>query len=347
MKFFAAILFFVFLVSCADAPEPKENAVYFWKTVFDLDSVENRFLKDFEIKKIYLRYFDVALDKNTMKPKPNATVRFRTPAPEGIEIVPTVFITENCLGKGIDTLYKILSDRILQINETHRRGKISEIQIDCDYTRKSMETYYNFLSLLKDYLDKKDIKLSVTIRLHQLSMNAPPCDYGVLMLYNTGNFRDKNCKNPILGFREAEPYLKNLKKYPLKMRAAFPNFSWQILFKKGVYNNILYNQNLGDTTLFENVGQGVYKVIRSKDIPVYMSTEAFNVMLSYGDTVYEKRAEFSEIQKVADKINDIKPVILGNTIIYDLNSANINNLKYDEYEKIFDFDNRADRLRQR
>ena len=342
MKNIAAILLFCFFFSCASEQEKKENSVYFWKTVFELDSIENQFVNDLKIEKIYIRYFDVILDKKSGKIKPNATIRFKQKPPENLQTVPTVFITENCLQYNLDTLYKILADRILQINETHRLGAVSEIQIDCDYTKKSMEKYYGFLSLLKDYLKQKNIKLSVTIRLHQLSMKTPPCDYGVLMLYNTGNYKDKKCENPILGFKETEPYLKNLKKYPLKMRTAFPNFAWQLLFKKGVFNNILYSQNLADTAMFEKAGENVFKVRRSKDIPVYMSTDAFNVMLNYGDTVYAKKAEFAEIKKVIGKIKKLRPEILRNVIIYDLNSMNINNLKREEYEKIFNSDTCAD-----
>ena len=342
MKLVFKIIFatFFFLNSCSqNQTEEKENAVYFWKTVFALDSTEQKFLNDFEIKKIFLRYFDIILDKNTLQPKPNATIKFKSKIPENIEIVPTVFITENCINHNLDTLYKTIAQRILQINKTHKIQKIKEIQIDCDYTAKSMKKYYTFLSLLQEYLNKNNIKLSTTIRLHQLSMEIPPCNYGVLMLYNTGNYRDKNCENPILGLKETKPYLKNLKKYKLKLKTAFPNFKWQILFKKGKFNNILYNQDLNDTTLFEKISDKVFKVVRSRDIPIYLNTDAFNVMLNYGDTIFEKKADSKEILNVAQEVKKIRKDILQNIIIYDLNSVNINNLKHEEYEKIFNYSN--------
>jgi hypothetical protein len=326
-------------VSCSrwEPDQKKENSVYYWKTVFELDSAEKNFIDSYKIEKIYLRYFDVVLDMKTQRPRPNATISFRDTPPADLKIVPTVFITENCLSKKLDTLYKTLADRILQINKTHRLPDAEEIQIDCDFTAKSMKKYYNFLSLLKNYLAEKGIKLSVTIRLHQLSMEIPPCDYGVLMLYNTGDYKNKSVINPVLGFNEAKPYLKRLKNYGLELRCAFPNFKWQILFKKGVYNNIVYNQNLEDTALFEAVGNGIFKVIRSKDIPVYISTDAFNIMMNAGDTVYVKKAEFSEIEKVMSEIYKIRKDVLYNTVVYDLNSTNINNLNDNDYEKIFDF----------
>lgn len=338
MKIFLLTFLVLLAVSCAEKQEPKENSVYFWKTVYKNDSIENAFLAEHKIKKIYMRYFDVIVDPKTQKPKPNATITFKDIPSKDIEIIPTVFITENCIQKNLDTLYKILADRILQINKTHKIPQAKEIQIDCDFTAKSMKKYYNFLSLLKNYLKEKAIKLSVTIRLHQLSMEVPPCDYGVLMLYNTGNYRDKKCANPILGFKEVKPYLKHLKKYGLKMRAALPNFKWQILFGKNGFKNIVYNQNLKDSTLFQKISDDVFMVIRSKDIPVYISTETFNVMMSISDTIYEKKADFKEIEKVMTEISEIRKDIVKNTIIYDLNSNNINNLTIKEYEKIFNFD---------
>jgi len=338
MKIFLLTFLVLLAVSCAEKQEPKENSVYFWKTVYKNDSTENAFLAEHKIKKIYMRYFDVIVDPKTQKPKPNATITFKDIPSKDIEIIPTVFITENCIQKNLDTLYKILADRILQINKTHKIPQAKEIQIDCDFTAKSMKKYYNFLSLLKNYLKEKAIKLSVTIRLHQLSMEVPPCDYGVLMLYNTGNYRDKKCENPILGFKEVKPYLKHLKKYGLKMRAALPNFKWQILFGKNGFKNIVYNQNLKDSTLFQKISDDVFMVIRSKDIPVYISTETFNVMMSISDTIYEKKADFKEIEKVMTEISEIRKDIVKNTIIYDLNSNNINNLTIKEYEKIFNFD---------
>lgn len=338
MKIFLLTFLVLLAVSCAEKQEPKENSVYFWKTVYKNDSTENAFLAEHKIKKIYMRYFDVIVDPKTQKPKPNATITFKDIPSKDIEIIPTVFITENCIQKNLDTLYKILADRILQINKTHKIPQAKEIQIDCDFTAKSMKKYYNFLSLLKNYLKEKAIKLSVTIRLHQLSMEVPPCDYGVLMLYNTGNYRDKKCANPILGFKEVKPYLKHLKKYGLKMRAALPNFKWQILFGKNGFKNIVYNQNLKDSTLFQKISDDVFMVIRSKDIPVYISTETFNVMMSISDTIYEKKADFKEIEKVMTEISEIRKDIVKSTIIYDLNSNNINNLTIKEYEKIFNFD---------
>ena len=71
------------------------------------------------------------------------------------------------------------------------------------------------------------MKLSTTIRLHQLSMPAPPVDYGVLMVYNTGDPQNFAERNPILDIRDVQPYMRYLPDYPLPLAAAYPVYSWQ------------------------------------------------------------------------------------------------------------------------
>ena len=114
--------------------------------------------------------------------------------------------------------------RIQQMNETNDIHGVREIQIDCDYTAKSRQTFYEFL---KEVREKWKGKLSATIRLHQLQMAPPPVDYGVLMVYNTGDPQRFMERNPILDLRDVKPYLRWLDDYALPLAAAYPVFSWQ------------------------------------------------------------------------------------------------------------------------
>jgi hypothetical protein len=182
-------------------------------------------MKQYQMKKLYCRYFDVVMDEQ-QGPMPNATITFRDSIPEGIEIVPTVFITENCMHQKPDGLAEKIVQRILQMNETHDIKGVKEIQIDCDFTAKSRKNYYEFLDSLNSQLKTLNLKLSTTIRLHQLSMRVPPVDYGVLMLYNTGHPMKFMERNPILDMRDVAPYLRYLEDYDLPMGAAYPIFLW-------------------------------------------------------------------------------------------------------------------------
>ena len=202
------------------------NSVYYWRTDLRLDSTERVFLSQYNINKVYCRYFDVVMNDDDTEPSPNATISFSDTLPAGIEIIPTIYITEDCMHKPHKDLAKKIVDRILQMNETNDISNIHEIQIDCDYTSKSRQTYYKFLEEVRHQLSSKKYQLSTTIRLHQLSMPAPPADYGVLMVYNTGNPLKWQERNPILDYRDVYPYLSRLEDYPLPLATAYPVYQW-------------------------------------------------------------------------------------------------------------------------
>ena len=181
---------------------PQENSVYYWRTDWRLDSVALSFMDRYHISKVYCRYFDVVMTDSL--PMPNATITFSEPVSAQLHIVPTV-----------------------QINETNDVGGVSELQIDCDYTSRSRATYYDFLNEVRREAQKHGLRLSTTIRLHQLSMPVPPVDYGVLMLYNTGDPRKFQQRNPVLDLRDVQPYLHRLADYDLPLAAAYPVYRWQ------------------------------------------------------------------------------------------------------------------------
>ena len=203
----------------------QQNGVYYWRTEWKTDSVEEDFLHQYHISKVYCRYFDVVM--NGGEPMPNATIRFSSRQPQEAEMVPTVYITEDCMHQWHEGLAAKLVSRIVRMNETNDIAGVSEIQIDCDYTLRSRQTYYRFLEEVRKAAAERGLRLSTTIRLHQLSMPPPPADYGVLMVYNTGNPKALDGHNPILDQRDVQPYLRYLSDYPLPLAAAYPVFQWQ------------------------------------------------------------------------------------------------------------------------
>jgi len=248
MSRLTSLLLVVLLVCCTTerAGRDQAHSVYYWRTDLHLDSTERAFLHTYDIKKVYCRYFDVVMEglgarneegeTTNEEPRPNATLTFSDTLPDGIEMVPTVYITENCMHEKHEGLAAKVVKRIRQMNETNDIKGVQEIQIDCDYTARSRRVYYEFLEEVKEewnkgnhisHLSSITYHLSSTIRLHQLSMPAPPVDYGVLMLYNTGDPQQFMERNPILDIRDVAPYLSRLKDYPLPLAAAYPVYSWQ------------------------------------------------------------------------------------------------------------------------
>ena len=106
-----------------DNPKP---AVYYWRTTLTLDSLERQFLNDYNVGKMYVRYFDITLNEDKQL-HPNATITFDDSIPAGIEVIPTVFIVNNCIEHGIDTIAPLLVKRVLQMNETHDIAGVKEM----------------------------------------------------------------------------------------------------------------------------------------------------------------------------------------------------------------------------
>lgn len=213
------------MTGCRQSEMPQENAIYYWRTEWRTDSVERAFLQQHHINTVYCRYFDVVMNSNG-KPMPNATIRFVQGQLPDIRLIPTIFITEACMHQRHQDLAKKLVERVVQINETNDIGGVDELQIDCDYTARSRQTYYDFLQQVRGEAKRHGMRLSATIRLHQLSMPVPPVDYGVLMIYNTGDPNKFEERNPILDIRDVQPYLRHLAGYNLPLAAAYPTFRW-------------------------------------------------------------------------------------------------------------------------
>ncbi len=314
-----------------DDPKP---AVYYWRTSLKLDSMERQFLSDNKVGKMYVRYFDIVIDKNGNL-HPNATITFDDSIPAIIEVIPTIFIVNNCLEHGIDTIAPLLVKRVLQMNETHDIAGVKEMQIDCDWTATTQHAYFAFLEQMKQLLDEHGMKLSVTIRLHQLAMEAPPANYGVLMMYNTGELKDSKLRNPILDKRDVEPYMKYVADYKLTLCAAYPNFSWQLLYTGDKFRDILYSEDLSDSTLYRRVSDDKYLVVSSIDLPNYLSSNSSYTYLNAGDTVLVIKPEAASIVQVHDALSHKRPGINDQVIIYSLNNSSINNYTSSDYEKIY------------
>jgi len=314
-----------------DNPKP---SVYYWRTTFRLDDVERQFLRDYKIEKMYVRYFDVVLNAKG-ELEPNATIEFKEPIPEGIEVIPTIFIVNECVNHDINNIAELLVNRVLQMNETNDIAGVKEIQIDCDWTAKTQDAYFAFLEKVRKLLADKGMKLSATIRLHQLAMKAPPVDYGVLMMYNTGDLKNSKQRNPILDKRDVEPYLKYMYNYSLPLCAAYPNFGWQLLYTGDKFRDILYSEDLSDSTLYQPVGDGKYVVVSSIDLPNYLSSNSTYTYLNAGDTVMVVKPDASTLIQVHDALSHERPGINDQVVIYHLNNSSINNYSSGDYEKIF------------
>lgn len=143
------------LMSCSgNAPHSNIRAAYYWSTTLDIDSQKTAFINGHAITRLYIRYFDV-VPGNTGEPVPNATLKFRSLPDNDIEIIPTVFITNECMKAKTDGLAENILDRILQMNETNRVRNVKGVQIDCDWTMTTRKTFFAFMEEMKRLTHKK------------------------------------------------------------------------------------------------------------------------------------------------------------------------------------------------
>lgn len=331
----SALLLMPIVTSC-DSDRGVEHpvpSVYYWRTILKLDSTERAFLVQHHVGRVYVRYFDVVVRDG--QPMPNATLQFADTLPEGIEVVPTVFIVENCLRHNLDSVAELLVKRIIQMNETNNLPPARELQIDCDWTKNSQDAYYAFLRHVRELLRERDMRLSATIRLHQLAMAPPPVDEGVLMVYNTGDATRGGDHNPILDYRDVEPYLHYVGDYDLPMCAAYPIFGWQLLFGDGQFKAILRDENLNDTSLFKQVESHEYLVLQNRDRPLLNETDDNETWMGLGDWVRVWQPSASEIERVAKALSQRRPSINNQVILYSLDTKYLK--KYDNqfYETIY------------
>ncbi len=204
------------------------------------------------IERIYVKMFDVDIEHNFISSSyevvPIATTQFVSAIPNGVEVVPVVYITIDALRSisGCESRFgHLIVERVLAMCNYNKCGKIKELQIDCDWTKNTKKSYNKLCEAIKESLAAHNIRLSATIRLHQLAEDAPPVDRGVLMLYNTGALKNSKTRNSILDIADVKPYIKR-GRYPLPLDYAYPVFGWGVKFTGDKFEAIVPE---GDTAV--------------------------------------------------------------------------------------------------
>ncbi len=279
----------------AGAGEGETRSVYYWNTVFRLDSAQHDFLRRYGVRRIYLRYFDVA------EGKPNATLSFADSVPPGVEIVPTVFVMPDNLRGDTDWYARRIVERVAKMSQLNGVRGVKEMQIDCDWTRSTRAAFRRFMETVRAEARRRGWGVSVTIRLHQLAQDPPPADRGVLMLYNTGDVTDISCRKPILDPADVKPYLARLGSYKLPLAEAYPLFGWNVLFRGGRYVGIVHYE-------------GEYPVLPT-------------------DSIVRRQPTLGDILATQREVRAVAGWKSRETIVYDLGS--IKNFTRSDYEKIF------------
>lgn len=307
-------LFLLLLAVLATACKPVKpgntvRAVYHWKTTYNPTQYELQWLRDHQVTRLYLRVFDVDVHESETA-APIATTRFLQPLPDSMEIVPVVYITNEALERYCyyswvgELCYKI-ADRVIKMAECNG-FELKEIQVDCDWTERTEDSYYRFCKKMQEYLNQQGIRFSSTVRLHQVNsdLDELAADSKVLMLYNTGNLRSWETRNSILDYSDVEPYLRRLTPERMKtMGVAWPVFGWGVAFDTaGHFSHLVNSSTLADS-------------------------------LGWGSDLRIEWGEMAEMRRVWEKL----PTSGGDhvTVLYHLDSINLSKYTYDEIEEIY------------
>jgi hypothetical protein len=324
-------ILFGFFFSCQQQEQPIIS-FYYWKTVFRLSPKEKNTLTTNEVKRLYIRYFDIDLDPKTQEPFPRSPIRFEE-SKLNFEIVPVVYIKNRVmLDKNLDVfdLAKKTNRFIQQIN-TKNNIIIQEIQIDCDWTLASKDNYLHFIEAFKKVSNKK---LSATIRLHQIKYfektKIPNVDRGVLMYYNMGKIAPDSL-NSIYDRNIANRYLASLKNYPLPIDIALPIYSWGIHIRDGKIiglRNKIDANNLKNNSSFVPINGNWFKIRNSnyKEGNYYKENDLLKIETISGNDLLEMANDLDK-----NTVQNPKEIIF-----YDLDEFNLK--KYDTaiFKKVID-----------
>lgn len=339
------MLLLLVLLSCketSDRTNERDNSIYYWRTTFSLSNGEKVFLREHDVKKIYMRFFDVgwaypAQDGEDVIPE--ATIRFNDTVPAGINIIPTVYITTRAM-EMMQTKEDEYAEKIYKrINAICKQNKIvfKEIQLDCDWTKGTRQPFFRLCEAMKVYMDSTQT-LSSTIRLHQLTQTPPPVDKGVLMVYNTGNLMEMTSENSIFSRKDIEPYLKDnrLARYPLALDVAYPAYGWSVVFhpeeNKYYFDRIMRRTDFSAYPNLKKIASNLYEAT---------SEIIFSEDGTGWDRVYEKYRIRVE-RPSADEILEIQNLIDGqlkskphSNILYHLDESQLSHYSDNEISKIY------------
>lgn len=351
--FYISILLII-LAGCGENIETEpfqhqeSNSIYYWRTDFRLDSIERDFILKHDIRKMYIRFFDVVNEVNnptvSLQPQygilPNATITFTDPIPESVtQVVPTIYITIDALrrmkGKEADAASKIVRRTLNMISYNEVRN-VSELQLDCDWTETTDSIYFNLCRAVRDTLNriaKTPFTLSSTIRLHQLKKDAPPVDYGVLMCYNTGSFLNKHSRNSILDFKDVEPYFRRRINYPLHLDLALPIYDWTLCYRNNDFAGIIKTDSLFHSSYTKSIQEGtdLYKVTANDTMSLSN--------IEKGDILRHEKSDFQTIMRVTKLIDTHFTHKPQSIILYHLDSNNIKSFSDNEISQIYSRDN--------
>lgn len=249
MRFYLPLFLVLISLLVGCSPSPKhEISFYYWKQDFNLNQAQKAILEFNQVKKLYVKFFDVTWDSRENKAKPISKIDFKMPVGK-FNIIPCIFIENQVFKqKYSPEIASKVYELICKIAQTNNCS-IQEIQIDCDWTDATRKAYFSLLSKLTALAKNKQL-ITSTLRLHQFKYpkktGVPPVKKAVLMCYNMGKIDNQKTDNSIISEAELKKYILESDPYPLPLDLALPSYHWGLIYRLGkltlIVNDIDRNQ---------------------------------------------------------------------------------------------------------
>ncbi|HET6994672.1 MAG TPA: hypothetical protein VFI06_06805 [Chitinophagaceae bacterium] len=342
------LIFFVPLLfsSCAEKKRQVTRSYYFWRSN-GITGSERKFLKENQVKKLYVRLMDVDWNE-VYGPVPvakgypgevNQEVNYYDSLQ--MQIVPVVFITNKTFQRIDSSDVPLLAKRVVQkfLSSYKQRSwgisfQPSEIQIDCDWTESTRSRYFYFLQQVKWLLASPDVLISATIRLHQYKYpgktGVPPVDRGMLMVYNLSDLRAYSSVNSIYDNDQAKKYFNSGKKYSLPLDIVLPAYSWCIIFRDQQFYQIengLSEKDLNELSFLEKRKNGFYGVKQD--------TVFHDLFLRPGDEIKPETIDSQTLQEAARLAQKAVNADSFAVAFFELSDKEIINYDHETLENIY------------
>lgn len=312
-----------------------QHAFYYWETHFNFKPSDQKVFDSLQIKKLYLRLFDVDLSNG--EPSPRGWIYYNDPIPPHCTLVPVVFITNHTIhqldSNGIRKLSLQLLTRVLrEIKRTHTQAQVNELQLDCDWTNQTKDKYFYLLQEIKRHWPHT---LSATIRLHQYKYhqrNTPPVDKGVLMCYNVNDVTNPMVNNSLFDEKEVMKYIKQVN-YPLPLDLAMPAFSWGVQFSQsgkfeGFWGQVTLKQMQEDTNFAATAKPNVFVAKHN----VYQNQNYLNE----GALIRVEEPDADDVKNVIRYLKNQLNNTHATLILFQYHSANNTHENTRQIQSVFD-----------
>jgi hypothetical protein len=313
------------------------SAFYFWRTTWTGHPELIKTLQETNTQKLYVRYFDVALDESRAA-VPVAPISFGAALPVGMEVIPVVYLKNEVFSDISKTSSNTLAESVwrkIKLMSAAQSVIFKEVQIDCDWTLTTRDRFFEFMARINSLAHEYRSKLSATIRLHQIKYHRttgiPPVDRGMVMFYNMGKIADSTKRSSIFNEEDALKYVASIKTYPLALDVALPIFTWAVHVRGGHVVALLQDIELDEVASnpdFTKSKEGLFTASRDHFFSGIYFRSGEQIQF---DAMSKEQTEQAAklVASYAPRENGFKTVAF-----FDLNERNIKNYGWSHFEKI-------------